>query len=72
MSQNEGVTVDAFGVLESVFLNLDVNHEILQDRWRPIARMRSPLPAASASRATRSCRRPSPAASMRRPRTKPV
>jgi peptide/nickel transport system substrate-binding protein len=31
MSQNEGVTVDAFGVLESVFLNLDVNHEILQD-----------------------------------------
>ncbi|HYI24816.1 MAG TPA: ABC transporter substrate-binding protein [Thermomicrobiales bacterium] len=31
MSQNEGVTVDAFGVLESVFLNLDVTHEILQD-----------------------------------------
>jgi peptide/nickel transport system substrate-binding protein len=31
MGQNEGITVDAFGVLESVFLSLDVNHEILQD-----------------------------------------
>ena len=31
MSEQEGITVDVFGVGEVVFLNLDVNHEILQD-----------------------------------------
>jgi peptide/nickel transport system substrate-binding protein len=31
MSEQDGITVDVFGVGEVVFLNLDVNHEILKD-----------------------------------------
>lgn len=31
MNQQDGIVVDVFGVGEVVFLNLDVNHEILQD-----------------------------------------
>ncbi len=31
MREQDGLTVDVFGVGEVVFLNLDVNHEILQD-----------------------------------------
>jgi peptide/nickel transport system substrate-binding protein len=31
MNQQDGIVVDVFGVGEVVFLNLDVNHEILKD-----------------------------------------